>query len=229
MAGMAPRSRRDQDEPLVVRAAVDRERHVSQVTSYGFFARRGPRRSVTVVPPPLRYWQYSPAGPLVALLTVVAVAAWLGFLGWRDGGAAVTGELPLALGLGVLVLVGATGRLTVSDTAVSTDIAGLRQTSSFGIVPRVLVSDVVLAPAPGDWPRPRRRGGWWPGRTRVAVRHLDADAQTPRSFTVWVRDPAAFADALGHPLSPSPAVARESTPPGAGTGAFPRNRRKGSG
>jgi hypothetical protein len=201
MTGMPPRSRREQGEPLVVRAARDRERHISQVTSYGFLARRGPKRSVTVVPAPLRYWQYNAAGPLVIALTVIAVAAWLGFLGWRDGGAAVVQELPLALGLAALVLLGATGRLTVSDTGVSTDIAGLRQTSSFGIVPRVLVTDVVLGAAPADRPTPKRRGGWWPGRRRVTVRHLDADAVTEKAFTVWVRDPAAFADALDRPLA----------------------------
>ncbi|SDY08918.1 hypothetical protein SAMN05661080_02284 [Modestobacter sp. DSM 44400] len=197
---MPPRSRREHGEPLVVQAARDRERHVSQVTSYGFFAGRGPKRTVTVVPPPLRYWQYDAASPLVVLLTVAALAAWLGFLGWRDGSAAVTDELPLAFGLAALVLLGATGRLTVSDVGVSTDIAGLRQTSSFGIVPRVLVTDVVLGSAPKGWPKPKRRGGWWPGRRRVTVRHLDGDAVTEQAFTVWVRDPAAFADALGHPL-----------------------------
>jgi hypothetical protein len=201
MTGMPSRSRREQGEPLVVRAARDRERHVSQVTSYGFFARRGPKRSVTVVPAPLRYWQYDAAGPAVVALTVIAVAAWLGFLGWRDGGAAVADELPLVLVLAALVLVGATGRLTVSDAGVSTDIAGLRQTSSFRIVPLVLVTDVVLGAAPADRPTPKRRGGWWPGRRRVTVRHLDADAITEKAFTAWVRDPAAFADALGRPLT----------------------------
>ncbi len=183
-----------------MRAARDRERHIGQVTSYGFIARRGPKRSVTVVPAPLRYWQYNAASPLVVLLTLAAVAAWLGFLGWRDGSAAVAAEVPLATGLAALVLLGSTGRFTVSDHGVSTDIAGLRQTSSFGVVPRVLVSDVVLGSAPADWPRAKRRGGWWPGRRRVAVRHLADDALTEKAFTVWVRDPAAFADALDHPL-----------------------------
>jgi hypothetical protein len=197
---MPPRSRRDQGEPLVVRAARERERHTAQVTSYGFFARRGPKRSVTVVPPPLRYWQYNAASPLVVLLTLAAVAAWLGYLGARDGAAAVTAELPVAVGLAALVLLGSTGRLTVSNHGVSTDIAGLRQTSSFGVVPRVLVTDVVRGSAPSDWPKPKRRGGWWPGRTRVTVRHLAEDALTEKSFTVWVRDPGAFADALDQPL-----------------------------
>ncbi len=185
----------------MVRAARDRERHLDQVTSYGFFARRGPKRSVTVVPPPLRYWQYNAAGPLVVLLTVAAVAAWLGFLAWRDGAAAVTAELPVALGLAALVLVGSTGRFTVSDHGLSTDIAGLRQTSSFAVVPRVLVTDVVAGSPPADWPRAKRRGGWWPGRRRVSVRHLGSDAVTEQAFTGWVRDPAAFADALDRPLS----------------------------
>ena len=200
MAGMPPRSRREQGEPLVVRAARDRERHISQVTSFGFLAWRGPKRSVTVVPPPLRYWQYDAASPLVVLLTAAALAAWLGFLAWREGSAAVTGELPLALGLAVLVLAGSTGRFTVSDSGVSTDIAGLRQTSSFGVVPRVLVTDVVPGSPPAGWPRAKRRGGWWPGRRRVSVRHLGSDALTEQAFTVWVRDPAAFAEALEHPL-----------------------------
>jgi len=197
---MSPRSRREHGEPLVVRAARERERHVDQVTSYGYFARRGPKRHVTVIPRPLRYWQYNPAGPLVVVLTVLAVVAWLAFLGWRDGGAAAADEAPLAVGLGILVVLGATGRFTIGDHAVSTDIAGLRQTSSFGVVPLVLVSEVVEGRPPAGWPKPKNRGGWWPGRRRISVRHLDLDGLTEKSFTVWVRDPAAVADALGRPL-----------------------------
>src|SRR5919199_1490003 len=82
---MPPRSRRENGEPLVVRAAVERERRVSQVTSYGYLARRGPKRHVTVTPRPLRWWQYDAARPWVLVVTVLAVAAWLAFLGWRDG------------------------------------------------------------------------------------------------------------------------------------------------
>jgi hypothetical protein len=197
---MPARSRRENGEPLVVRAAVERERHVSQVTRYGYFARRGPKRHVTVTPAPLRYWQYDPARPWVFLATVLAVVAWLAFLGWRDGGAAVADEAPLALGLALLVLVGATGRFTISDHGVSTDIAGLRQTSSFGVVPLVLVAEVVQGRTPQGWPRPTNRGGWWPGRRRISVRHLDMDGVTEKAFTVWVRDPEAVADGLGRPL-----------------------------
>ncbi|GAB4083113.1 hypothetical protein GCM10028783_40630 [Modestobacter muralis] len=200
MVGMPPRSRRNDGEPLAVQAARAREQHRTQMGSYGYLARRGPKRHVTVVPRPLRYWQYDLAGPVVIALTVLAVAVWLGFLGWRDGGAAAAAEAPVAVGLGLLVLVVSTGRFTIGDWAVSTDIAGLRQTSSFGVVPLVLVTEVVLGSPPAGWPTPRRRGGWWPGRKRVGVAHLDTDGETPRSFTVWVRDPAAVADALGHPL-----------------------------
>jgi hypothetical protein len=200
MVGMPPWSRREHGEPLVVQAARDRERHLSQVTSYGFLARRGPKRHVTVTPRPLRYWQYDPARAWVAAAVVLAVAVWLGFLGWRDGGAAATDEAPLAVGLGLLVLLGATGRFTIGDHAVSTDIAGLRQTSSFGVVPLVLITEVVEGRPPAGWPKPRHRGGWWPGRHRISVRHLDTDAVTEKAFAVWVRDPAAVADALGSPL-----------------------------
>ena len=183
-----------------MQAARAREEHVTQVTSYGYLARRGPKRHVTVTPRPLRWWQYDLASPAVITLTVLAVAAWLGFLAWRDGSSAVADEAPLALGLGLLVLVVSTGRFTVSDKAVSTDIAGLRQTSSFGIVPLVLVREVVVGAPPAGWPKARHRGGWWPGRRRISVRHLDMDAETEKAFTVWVRDPAAVADALDRPL-----------------------------
>ena len=134
------------------------------------------------------------------MLAVVGVAAWLGFLAWRDGGSAAVGDTPLAVGLGLLVIAGSTGRLTVSDSALSTDIAGLRQTSSFGVVSLAQVQDVVAGRVPDGWPKSRSRGGWWPGRTRVAVRQLAYDGVTERAFTVWVRDSQAFADALGHPL-----------------------------
>jgi hypothetical protein len=198
---MARRTRRPNEEPPAVRAARDRERHLSQVTSYGFFARRGPKRSVTVVPAPLRYWQYVAVSPGVALATVTAVVVWLVALGLISGWPAAQDEVPLAVGLGVAVLLLATSRFTVSDFAVSNDIAGLRQTSSFGVVPLVLVEDVVVAPAPADWPRAKRRGGWWPGRTRVVVRHLGTDGVQDRAFTIRVRDPEAFAEALDRPLA----------------------------
>jgi hypothetical protein len=197
---MAGRARRGHEEPLPVRAARDRELHLTQVSSYGFFARRGPKRSATVNPAPLRYWQYDPPRAFVAVLVVVVVAAWLGYLGWRDGGGVAAREAPFAVVIGLVVLVFSTARFTVSDTGLSTDIAGLRQTSSFGVVPLALVQEVVLGRPASRWPRARRRGGWWPGRTRVSVRHLAPDGERERAFTIWVRDPRAFADALERPV-----------------------------
>ena len=195
MIGVAGRQRRE-SEPSAVRAARARERHLAQLASYRFLAGLGPRRSVTVTPPPLRYWQYNPARPGLVLLVLAAVALWLGLLGWLSGAPAVAGEAPLAAALGLVVLLLSTSRLTVSDWAVSTDVAGLRRTSSFAVVPLDLVREVRRGAPPAEWPSAARRGGWWPGRTRVAVRYLADDGATDRAFTVWVRDPAAFADAL---------------------------------
>jgi hypothetical protein len=197
---MTGRGRRGENEPLPVRAARERERHLAQVASFGFLTPRRARRTVTLTPTPLRYWQFDAARWLIVVLVLAAAAVWLGYLGRRDGVGAVTDELPLVVVLVLLVIVGSTGRLTVSDAALSTDIAGLRRSSSFGLVPLALVRDVVRGAPPADWPRARRRGGWWPGRTRVAVRHLAPDAETDRAFTVWVRNPEAFADALDRPL-----------------------------
>jgi hypothetical protein len=206
MAAMAGRARRGQGdagaggEVTAVRAARERERHIAQVTSYGYFARRGPKRSATLMPAPLRYWQYDPARWWLVALVLVAVAAWLALTAWRGGGAAAADEVPLAVGLGIAVLVLSTGRLTVSDHGLSTDIAGLRQTSSFGVVPKSLLREIRRGGPAAGWPRAKSRGGWWPGRTRVAVRHLTPDGEGDRAFTVWARDPEAFADALDLPL-----------------------------
>ena len=199
---MPPRNRHDPGEPLAVRAASAVEEHRNQVTSYGFLSPRRPKRSVTVTPRPLRYWQYDPVGPVVLALVVVGVAIWLGVLASRGGADRVTDEVPLAVGLTLVVLLGSTGRTTVSDAALSLDVAGLRQVSSFQLVPLVLVREVVAGRPPADWPQARRRARWWPGRKRVSVRHLATDGEGDRAFTAWVRDPAAFADALGHPLRP---------------------------
>ncbi|MGY1638611.1 hypothetical protein ACI78V_18340 [Geodermatophilus sp. SYSU D00742] len=197
---MAGRRRREQDEPLVVRALREQERHTAQVAAYGFFPSRGPRRSATVTPAPLRYWQYDPPRPWLLLTAVLFVAAWLALFAWTGGSSAVLDELPLALLLGGAAVVLSTARLTVSDAGLSFDVAGLRRTSSLHVVPRSLVREVRRGTAAEGWPQARSRGGWWPGRTRVAVRHLAADGGGERALTVWVRDPAGFAEALGVPL-----------------------------
>ena len=192
IAGMA------RDHGLGARAAKERDLHQRQLRGYGFLAGRGPRSSATVVPAPLRYWQYDPPRPVPIAVVVGIVAAWLGVYAWGGGWPAVTDEAPLALGLGALVLAANIGRFTVSDHGLSADIPAAR-TNPASIVPLVLVREVVVGVPPATWPTAARKGGWLPGRTRVAVRHLGDDG-TERAFTRWVRDPAAFAEALDQPL-----------------------------
>ncbi|MGY2004957.1 hypothetical protein [Blastococcus sp. SYSU DS1024] len=193
-----PGRQRNRSQPP--RAAADRARrlHVEQVRGHRFVAGWGPKRSATVVPAPLRYWQYRPGGPFAAGAAALVVVLWLGLFGWVGGWPAVRAELPLALLAGLAVYLLNTRRVTVSDHGLSFDVAGSR-TEPRAVVPSALVQEVRVGPAPADWPRPEKRGGWWPGRTRVAVRYLGDDGE--QSLTLWVRDPAAFADALGAPLT----------------------------
>ena len=184
------------------RAAKERDLHLQQLRGYGFFAGRGPRRGATVVPAPLRYWQYDPPRPVPIAVVVGIVAVWLGVFGWDGGWQGVLDEAPLALVAGLIVLVLNVGRLSVTDHGLSADIPAAR-TNPASVVPLVLIQEVRLADVPATWPSPARRGGWLPGRTQVAVRHLAEDAATDQAFTRWVRDPTAFAEALGHPL-PAP-------------------------
>ena len=197
---MAGRRRREQGESPAARALRERDRHAAQVGAYGFFPGRGPRRSATVTPAPLRYWQYDPARPWLVLAVLLAVAAWLGLFALVGGPGTVAGEVPVAGVLGLAVLLLSTTRLTVSDSGLSSDVAGLRRTSSVHVVARSLVQEVRRGRPPEGWPETRRRGGRWPGRTRVAVRHLSADGTDEQALTAWVRDPEAFAEALGRPL-----------------------------
>jgi hypothetical protein len=168
------------------------------VRGHRFVAGWGTKRTATVVPAPLRYWQYRPGSLAALAVSVVLVVVWVGLFAWRGGWISGRGELPLALLAGLLIYVTSTGRVTVSDTGLSFDTAG-RPTEPDAVIPSVAVRSVRSGPAPTDWPGPRRRGGWWPGRTRVAVRHLADDGE--QAVTLWVRDPDAFADALGVPLS----------------------------
>jgi hypothetical protein len=184
--------------PAPATVARERRLHVQQVHGHRFVVGWGVKRSATVIPAPLRFWQYRPASPVAIGAVAVIVAVWLGAFGWVGGWSAVRGELPLALIAGVGVLVLSTGRLTVSDHGVSFDAAGIR-TDAETIVPLVTLREVRLGGPPDGWPAPKRRGGRWPGRTRVAVRHLTDDGAA-RAFTVWVRDPDAFAAAIGVPL-----------------------------
>lgn len=187
------------DQGLGGRAARERDLHLRQLRGYGFFAGRGPRRSATVVPAPLRYWQYDPPRPVPIAFVLAVVAIWLGAFAWGGGRPALVDEAPLALGAGLIVLLLNVGRLTVTDHGISADVPATR-TNPASIVPLVLVREVRLGATPPGWPAAARRGGWLPGRTRVAVRHLADDAATEHAFTRWVRDPEAFAAALDQPL-----------------------------
>ncbi|MCA0143873.1 hypothetical protein [Blastococcus sp. LR1] len=194
---MAQRAR-DGRRPSAEAVATARRRHVEQVRGHRFVAGWGPKRTATVVPVPLRYWQYRPGSLAALAVSVVLVVVWVGLFGWRGGWLAGRDELPVALLAGLLIYVTSTGRVTVSDSGLSFDTAG-RQTEPDAVIPAVAVRSVRSGPAPADWPRPRKRGGWLPGRTRVAVRHVGDDGE--QASALWVRDPEAFADALGVPLT----------------------------
>jgi len=182
-----------------MRAARERELHLAQIRAYGFFAGRGPKSRATSVPAPLRYWQYDLPRPVPVLFTVAVVTIWLAVFGWGGGRTALVDEAPLALGLGLLVLLCNVGRFTVSDHGMSLDV-GATRTPEAGVVPLVLVREIRVGHAPDGWPRARRRGGRLPGRTRVAVRYLADDGKTEEAVTRWVRDPEALARALDRPL-----------------------------
>jgi hypothetical protein len=173
-----------------------RRLHLRQVGAYRFLAGRGTKRSATVVPAPLRYWHYRLPGPVAVGFSVLLVAAWLSLFGSLGDWSELRGEIPLALATGVAVLVLSTGRVTVSDHGLSFDSAGTG-TDAAKVIALVAVREVRTAPLPDDWPRARKRGGWWPGRTRVGVRHLDGAEE--KAFTLWVRDTGEFAAALGRP------------------------------
>jgi len=184
---------------LAGRADNERSLHQQQLRGYGFLAGRGPRRSATPVPAPLRYWQYDPPRPTPIAVVLGIVGVWLGAFAWRGGWEALVDEAPLALGAGLIVLLLNIGRFTVTDHGLSADIPAAR-TASSSIVPLAFVREVRVGAVPPDWPPPVRRGGWLPGRTQVVVRHLADDAVTERVFIRWIRDPAAFAAALDTPL-----------------------------
>jgi hypothetical protein len=110
------------------------------------------------------------------------------------------GEATVAVPAGLAVLVLSTTRLTVSDAGISSDVAGLLGTSSRHVLGTSQVLEVRRGSPPADWPETARRGGWWPGRTPVAVRHLSDDGTTEQAFTTRVRNPKALAAALSRPL-----------------------------
>ena len=197
MATVAGRER-NRSRPAPSAVARERRLHAEQVRGHRFVAGWGPKRSATVVPAPLRYWQYHPGGLLALALSLAVVGIWLALFAWRGGWPALRDELPVAVAAGLLLYAVNTRRATVSDSGFSVDTAGTRADPS-DVVPSLLVQAVQSGRPPEDWPPATTRGGWWPGRTRVAVRHLTDDGEA--SFTLWARDPQALADALGLPLT----------------------------
>lgn len=192
--------RRSSTRPPQATVARERRLHVEQTRGHRFVVAWGQKRSATVAPAPLRYWQYRPAGLTAIAFVVLVVALWLGAFGWLGGWVEVRGELPLALTAGIAVLVLSTGRFTVSAHGMSFDVAATRPDPA-RVLPLALVREARVGRAPEGWPKPKGRGGWWPGRTRVTVRHLaDGEGQGDQAFALWVRDPEAFAAALGVPL-----------------------------
>lgn len=176
--------------------ARERVAHLQQVGAYRFMAGRGVKRAATVVPAPLRYWQYQPAGPVALLVVVLVIGGWLTLFGVIGGWSELRGEIPLALAAGAAVLALSTRRLTVTDHAFSMDVAGTR-TDPARVVPLVMVREVRTTPLPEGWPEPTGRGGWWPGRTKVGVRILADDGREERAIALWVRGPEEFATSLG--------------------------------
>ncbi len=173
--------------------------HLRQINSYSFVVPSRLKRSATKLPAPLRYAQHVPASRLVRLLLLVAAPAYAALQISQGSGA--SRAIGFALLLATVIFAASTFRLTVGSHGISFDIAGIRQVSSFGFVPLYAVRDARGGTAPADWPKARLKGGWWPGRRRVSVLHVD-EAGAPRAFQVWVSDPEAFSVAVsGRELS----------------------------
>lgn len=175
------------------RWAAEREKHEQQVQPWRFFAARGPRRSVTAVPGPLRYYSYAPPRWWVLVAAVVAVAGYLVYLGLADSASAGT-DLGRLLAIVALLLFVSVTRITVSQHGTSFDIAGIRRVSCYGFIALSAVLDVATGPPSADWPRPRSASSWFPGASRVVLLYLRDGERAARSL--WVRDPHRFATAV---------------------------------
>ena len=151
------------------------------------------------MPAALRYAEHLPASRIVRVLLVLGVPAYIALQLSQD--VSVGRAVVLAGLLAVIIFAVSTFRLTVGNAGISFDIPGLRQVSSFGFVPLYAIRDARAGTPPDDWPKARLKGGWWPGRHRVSVLHVD-DAEKAQAFYVWVSDPDAFGTALlGRPMS----------------------------
>lgn len=181
------------------RWSAQRDAHLRQVHAFSYLMPSRTKRSVTQTQAALRYAEHLPAGRTVRLLLLVAAPAYLALQ--LSQGTETTRAILFALALAALVFAASTFRLAVGNHGISFDIAGLRQVSSFGFVPLYAVREAQLGRPAADWPKAPLKGGWWPGRRRVSVLHVD-EAGAPQAFQVWVSDPEAFGTAvLGRPLS----------------------------
>lgn len=177
----------------------ERDAHLRQIHAFSFVVPSRLKRSTTQRPANLRFAQHLPASRLVRLLLLLAAPAYATLQ--VSQGSGLGRAIGFALILAAVIFVASTLRLTVSNSGISFDIAGLRQVSSFAFVPLYAIRDARLGSAPREWPKARLRGGWWPGRRRVSVLHLD-ESGAPRAFQVWVADPQTFGLAvLGREMS----------------------------
>lgn len=181
------------------RWSTQRDAHLRQIQAFSFLVPSRLKRSTTQMPAALRYAEHLPASRTVRLLLAVAAPAY-GALQLSQGTQTRTAIL-FATVLTAVIFAASTFRLAVGNHGISFDIAGLRHVSSFGFVPLYAVRQAELGGPPADWPKAPLKGGWWPGRRRVSVLHVD-ETGAPQAFGVWVSDPEAFGTAvLGRPMS----------------------------
>ncbi len=171
----------------------ERDAHLRQIHAYSFFMPARMKRSTTKLPAPLRYFQHLPASRLVRGLVLVAAPAYVALQ--ISQGSEVGAAIGFSIALAAVLLAVSTFRMAVSNHGISFDIAGIRQVSSFGFLPLYAVREARIGKAPAEWPTAKLKGGWWPGRRRVSVLHLD-ETGSPRAFQVWVRNPEAFGVAV---------------------------------
>lgn len=180
------------------RWASERDRHETQVQSWRFFSRRGPRASATVTPRPLRFTAFAPPRLWLLALALVVLVGFFGYQLLIDDTPVNENDALMFVAILALVLILSVTRITVSDHGLSFDIAGVRRVSCYGFVPLSAVRDVAVGERPADWPRGRSASSWVPGGQPVSLLIADVspDSVTQEVKTMWVRDPDRFRDAV---------------------------------
>ncbi|MBA3798231.1 MAG: hypothetical protein M3446_00790 [Actinomycetota bacterium] len=181
------------------RWSAERDAHLRQANAFSVWFPSRTRRSTTKLPAALRYAQHLPASRTVRGLLLLGAPGYAALQ--LSQGAAVGRAIGFAALLAVVILAASTYRLTVTNHGISFDIAGLRQASSFAFVPLYAVRDVRVGRHPEEWPKTSLKGGWWPGRRRANILHVDQAGAT-QAFYVWVSNPEPFGTALlGRPMT----------------------------